>query len=188
MGSSKGWRASPHGPGSPEGTPSRRGSWRGTDWSGRLTSADLGIESQIEAGVDAGRSSLDWAAANKPASPWSPSRWVGRSQWIPSQSLDAGEIHGICCMLADIFRKKGKLDRDPGRLACESGLTSLPRESVDAANSKASALSCWHGRSTRRSPAVNQAPWPLQAGLELKCQHAGTVGFCSTLAGAFPVL
>ena len=75
LGSSKGWRASLDGPGSPEGTPSRRSTWQGTAWSGRLTSSELGIESQIEAGIDAGKSSLDWAAV-KAASPLSPSRSV----------------------------------------------------------------------------------------------------------------
>ena len=64
--SSPGWRAHPGSPSSPEGTLSRL-SWQGRDElaSSRLASSELGIESQLEAGIDAGRSSLDWAAANR---------------------------------------------------------------------------------------------------------------------------
>ncbi|KAK9841098.1 hypothetical protein WJX84_008471 [Apatococcus fuscideae] len=92
LGSSKGWRASQDGPGSPEGTPSRRSTWQGTDWSGRVTSSELGIESQIEAGVDAGRSSLDWAAANRTSSPNSPSRGPPRPRDSPEPSGSESQL------------------------------------------------------------------------------------------------
>ncbi len=64
------WRASPKGPSSPQGTPSRL-SWQGGErlTSSRLASSELGIESQLEAGIDAGRSSLDWAATRGPPRP-----------------------------------------------------------------------------------------------------------------------
>ena len=93
-GTSRGWGASPAAPSSPAQTPGRL-SWHGRECDSvvRLTSSELSINSQMEGGIDAGRSSLDWAASSKPYSPArGPARGPPRDSMQSLHSQDSGSL------------------------------------------------------------------------------------------------